>query len=415
MKLKSILLLFVLYYFSLAILHIHGETVEPSLQKVIENRTGNILMLENKKYDGSGVTIPKGVTIIGKKNTTIEVKQSPITVQSEVKIIGVKITGGKSNFALIIPEETKNVLIKKCDISNIIGDGENFVAGIFISNKTDSIQITENFFHDIPAKYENNIIGDPIGAVRAIYIQSGKNILIQKNTFKNIGGFEDGDSIHIQTRLSNSYYTNSDVSICYNTFIAIKKRAIKIQASQVNIISNNFYNSNLLTHTGIYGEFSKKLLVSKNKIHTQDVYSGIHFHHIQDSSISENEIEVIRDLRKNGQYSLLFENTKNLLVLQNNLSNNRITLINTKETILKENKFLFLNGIGVSVKNSSNTKIITNRFSFINNQNIAPVMLEGGNKMTQIKFNTLKTKDSPLFTKFRGENSQTIEELNKYN
>lgn len=138
--------------------------------------------------------------------------------------------------------------ISKCEFYNLYGVNQQS-NGIYVSPTTldRETEITYCNFYNIDAEIDGSI-GNSKGASRGIVI-SGTNgsTKVNKCKFHDIGTFEDGDCITVQSEPHQELtWANLNVLIDDCLFTDIKKRGIKIQCS--GVVVNNV--TILSTHAG---------------------------------------------------------------------------------------------------------------------------------------------------------------------
>ncbi|AWN23997.1 hypothetical protein DKM44_12785 [Deinococcus irradiatisoli] len=116
--------------------------------------------------------------------------------------------------------------------------------------------------------YEDGVIGNSIGAHRALLFQ-GTGGKVDDCDFYGIGGFEDGDAVQFQTSTDASLvWTPARGKVLNSRFWDIKKRAIKAQASDVEIRGCFFGSTNLDPNTAVFAAvniFGSRCKVSDNQ------------------------------------------------------------------------------------------------------------------------------------------------------
>ncbi len=87
---------------------------------------------------------------------------------------------------------------------------------------------------------ENGTEGDTSGADCGLYVETTAPFAITNSNFSNIGGWEDGDCIRVQLAgdAALNWAAANGALIEGNSFLEIKKRAVKLQASFVTIRRN---------------------------------------------------------------------------------------------------------------------------------------------------------------------------------
>ncbi|ASS96100.1 hypothetical protein BS1321_20615 [Peribacillus simplex NBRC 15720 = DSM 1321] len=225
----------------------------------------------------------------------------------------------------------------------------------------DGTLVDNNLFDTIEPYSENSIIGDAIGASRAIYCLDA-DCIITHNTFKNMKGYEDGDYIHVQNTLNEAVYwpftesldimnrkfSEKEVKIESNTFYQDSKSNIKVQGSGVTIKSNKFYVQNTQYGSGVMRvQNSENVAISNNEIIVSAVvppmvllaeivngvtfsnntvrmlsssavgntHSLINLSHVAETDIRDNIIKI-----KNMNRFISYKNVKNLSIERNTVN-----------------------------------------------------------------------------------------------
>ncbi len=368
-KLYSFIFLFTLSLIFFPIGHSKATTKVYSqefLLNLINNRTNDVIYLENGEYYINNLTIPKNLSLIGKNQTKFILtnKSKGLKVNSNTQIKNIKFICGNDR-AIIVEEFAKDIILENNSFTGIRNITNSFATAILINNNTKNITISNNNFSKFYATNENKVIGDNIGAVRAIYSKKVENLLIKSNSFEQIGGYEDGDAIHIQTsKGANNIYAPAKVTIIENSFKQSKKRAIKLQASNVNIFKNTFYTKDSKSISEIYAENSSDILIHDNSFKNFDTKMVIQFHKTLKSKIEHNSISVSKNKRIDEVYVILIEDSNNILLNNNTLNGCKSLLTNSSDITLTENSFITDRGKSLTINNSSNVDIYNNDFKF---------------------------------------------------
>ena len=213
------------------------------IKKALKHANDNLntLVIDESIEVSESITIPSNIKkIIGVNKPVITIKTDGnstglvITCHSDLDILGLIFDGENITRNIIMIENSKNIKIIGSEVRNAFSDlfGSN---GVYIHN-SENVTIEGNYIHDIKS-FENGIVGDTLGAARGVYMVDVINTVVKLNNFEEIGGFEDGDGVHVQSQIEN----NSTI-IEHNTFLKVTKRAIKLQAKH-NIVKDNYIES----------------------------------------------------------------------------------------------------------------------------------------------------------------------------
>jgi parallel beta-helix repeat protein len=263
------------------------------IQSAIEENPGSEILLKNGIFKiTNSLTLKSGRTLIG-ENGTLLYSSSGITMincQSDTDILNLKINGNDlANRGIVIPTGVNNVTISNCELFNFAGNGSEPAYGIRIYDSSD-ISIVDTIIHDIDGGGDN-VAGNIIGANRAIMIGCALRTLIDRCEIYNIGPWEDGDGIHVQTT------GMADVTISNSTFYNFMKRAIKIQASGVVVTNNLIFcdydqegvNS---SHSGISLYSSSNCEISNNIIMLKRAFAGIQLYEADETQVVNNYVDI---------------------------------------------------------------------------------------------------------------------------
>lgn len=151
---------------------------------------------------------------------------------------------GKNLLENAIRLKGNKVSVTNSKISNLRGFGHNSAIAIYIVSDG-QFNVSNNTITDIYALGDGKG-GNGIGMARGIAVsRAGLNTenvsSIEKNKIYNIFG-EEGDSITLHSKNEDGKYGALKVNISNNIIQNFSRRAIKIQGSQVKIVSNEITN-----------------------------------------------------------------------------------------------------------------------------------------------------------------------------
>lgn len=245
------------------------------------------------------IVIPQYLKLIGNKATFNF--NAPSKTAFEIStgdnlLMGFTLDGNSNTkHGIVITTNAVNVVMDGLEIKNLNGDTSTGAYGIQIQNGCSNIHINRSYIHDLTAP-ENAVIGDSYGASRAILVGEVTRVTISSNKFARIGGFEDGDAIHVSSNVDATLgFTVSMVVIEKNEFYDVKKRAIKLQASGVivldNYIESNYVDAVNCPYSGI-SSFGSRNIIRNNKIKLLRGNYGIELNGNNSIDIIGNIIEV---------------------------------------------------------------------------------------------------------------------------
>jgi len=321
---------------------------------------------------------------------------------NHVTIEGITLNGNSLTRNGITLETAKSHLtVNKTEIKNFYGNDADGSRGIQIKTDCVNVLIDNCYIHHI-SSYEDNVVGNSIGASRGVLIGKGKRITVQNCLFDEIEGFEDGDGIQIQTTLEQDgvTWTHSDVTIENCRFENVYKRAIKAQSSGITIknctIKSDFMGeSNETTFTAIE-VFGKDCLIDGNNIELKRAVSGISVSGdnvnitnntllvdvnktfttargstINGMIISGNKL-IIKNNKISSNSSGVYATTKtNDIIIEGNIffgsTTNHVNLQSPNRANIRGNHFIGVDGLnyyqGVALRNSTNCIVEGNIFS----------------------------------------------------
>jgi len=211
-----------------------------AMQKAIQTKTVLDLAEETLVVDAK-INVPSKLKLFMNKATikSTLAGSTVLEIGGDVVIINGTIDGGGiAKHGINILPNSKNVFIDAIEIRNTHGDNVTGSYGIRIHNGCDNVHITRSSIKNI-TQVEDGIEGNEVGASRGILIGAVTRCSVKECRFENIGGFEDGDAVHVQTsQVTPLGWEKSYVVIANNEFYDVKKRAVKIQASNVIVIDN---------------------------------------------------------------------------------------------------------------------------------------------------------------------------------
>lgn len=350
---------------------------------------GNVLIpYSPNPYLFSVLNIPKGVNLIGINNPVL--KSTSLASDNTIVLNGNNILqdltldgDNKSKWGVIVTGTASNVRIKGVEVKNLLGDTITGGKGIGVNKGASDVSITNCKFNNINAP-ENGVQGDSYGASRGILIEECQRITIKECFFDGIGGFEDGDCVHIQSVSTESptFWTHAyNVLIENNYFVNVKKRAVKVQASGVTV-KGNYIESNYIDQTNcpssgvtLFGSFNT---VEDNKIFYKRSVYGIESNQGTGNTISKNYIEVDKaktypNARGTSvQNAIYVGSTFDCKILDNTMTapaNGIYSTAQNDRLEIKGNVFLAENGSPINLSNSNGCIISDNIFNGIDGVN----------------------------------------------
>ncbi|MEK6945609.1 MAG: right-handed parallel beta-helix repeat-containing protein [Nanoarchaeota archaeon] len=330
--------------------------------------------------------MPSGLTFYGASNIVLNCNGATLNGA------GYSGSHGMSTYDTTMPNPLKNVTIKNCIINN-------YDTAIDLAN-SNSFLIQNNTFDSILGK--------------GVYITSGCNINLTKNSFNNVRNGSRGSGIeftngiyysetlqgctyvfsaenniiqnsyrglHITNTLYGIPLTNYSFTIKGNTVSDVSNGGMFIALSDIpGKIYNNTFRNNIWYQIGIYAQVTN-LEVYNNTLYNQPSWHGIYFHpqnyYQQDIDIHDNDIsqfqggvffeasQGVKSLSKNvrihnnrlhnsmagyAQYGV-----SGIMAYENNISNNYIGLQFEGEVNNPDPSYYFLNSIYGNTYNSQGT------------------------------------------------------------
>ncbi len=202
-----------------------------------------------------------GVNVIG-NNATISNGANRsfatfVIAGTAVIIDGMTFDGKNTSLnTLLIDNTAKQVVVRNCEIKNSkqqAGDA-TYAVGILVKNGTSDITIDNCYIHNIDAPITGvarGILATQFGSPSTFF----KDLTISNCFFEDISPDSDGDGIVLQPL---SYANDVDSNVINCRFNRCEKRAIKIQANNVNVIGCHVtLPSNGFAGISIYGDRCK--------------------------------------------------------------------------------------------------------------------------------------------------------------
>lgn len=175
---------------------------------------------------------------------------------------------GQNKAAIGVDVTGKSCDIKHCTIENLVGISSN---GCGIRATTSyGVKIENNVINNVSAT-ANGTLGDSIGAARAILVTSTSAALslnvVKNNTIAGILG-EEGDAIQFLFYDGTLPFLDAQGIIQGNTIKNFNRRGIKIQGSNVKVISNTHINTLVLADVPNANSFIN--VIQSNDVVVQD-------------------------------------------------------------------------------------------------------------------------------------------------
>ena len=290
---------------SLTRVHVKTPGVLPTLT------ANTVYQLGAGTYQLAPQTLPDGVTLEGVPGqTVIQPTAAPLPITG--------INGRWMYIAAGTGATLRNIVLDTVDKADchyailcagsldfIGGGGKNMLGdtqgGAFFLTQIDPsthFVVRGATFDNIRA-YEDGAESNNVGAARAIYV-CGLNWIVDGCTFNNIGGFEDGDPVHaFRAQDATDGWTSAGAAKCINnTFNGFGKRAIKIQASDVESYGNRMVNTETdLTKSPRCGI---ELFGSRNKAHDNTIILSRGVAGVILSNPAGHDNEVVNNFINNG-------------------------------------------------------------------------------------------------------------------
>lgn len=351
-------------------------------------------------------------TLVSQENDrTIKTTGTGIICKTEDKIV-LRINGNNNKVTVDINGYSKacvgvlvfgdNCKVTGCNIINLYGVTQA-VWGISI-NEDVTATVTGNTIDNVDA-LDNTTTGDGIGACRGVHIASTiprtKTVIVSGNTLSNILG-QEGDAIQIIANTGTLPFAKANALISGNTIINCTRRAIKIQASNVQCIGNTHVNhlpaSRLIYAATLIDNISgNNVTIIGNTVDARVAFGGINANGTEDGLISGNvvsdNIVISADTESTGSAATkvaMYVNYCKNMVLQGNTVKGGTTgiAVDRSENIIVNNNKLSGgdggNGINV-VSNSKNCDISDNTLIYGNRS----FLVTNGSLNSRVKGNTV--------------------------
>jgi parallel beta-helix repeat protein len=207
-----------------------------AIQDAIDENPNSTILLKDGTFKITSTLTLKSRHILKGDNATLLYSSTSygtmVSCESNVDIEDLKFDGNEqSTNGIYIGDSKKNIFILNCELFDFAGNSTAAAYAINIRDNCSDVSIIKTKIHDVDGG-GNGIQADTIGANRAILMRGGARIIIDHCEIYNIGPWEDGDCIQVQTT------ADSDVVIRGSKFYNFMKRAVKIQASGV-VVTNN--------------------------------------------------------------------------------------------------------------------------------------------------------------------------------
>lgn len=313
-----------------------------ALSAFIKENTGKVILFPSGSYHVSGLTISNDVVLRGEKGAVLQGtdKGKPVLFlgNGNISLKNIIVDGANmANVGIFIFSYNNNILIDSCEIKNVMGDDQNGGYGIQVNRNEQMVRILNSVVHDIDGP-EDNITGNRVGANRGIFINNVNSVLVEKCTFENIKGFEDGDCIHC-------YRWDKKVAraiiIRNNVFKNVYKRAVKVQVNNVAIIDNVIESNNTSDFNyAAISYFGNNGLIADNKITLSKTVYGIELNGCKNITVENNQISITA-FKYKGNSGILFKDVEEGRNIRNSFSvpdrNNILKIGNNKNISEQDN------------------------------------------------------------------------------
>jgi len=316
-----------------------------AIQAAIDENPNSVILLKNGTFKITNYLTLKNRRILKGENGTLLYSSANcgtmISCDSNVDILNLAINGNnQATMGISVLPNESYIFVSNCELFNFAGNSNRPAYGIQICNSTSDITIFDTSIHDIDGGADG-IMGNYIGANRGILIGSTIRTIIDRCKIYNIGPWEDGDCIHVQT-------DPSDVIIRGSEFYNFKKRAVKVQASGV-VVTNNLISCDYAVdgidapYSGI-SIYSGNCEVSNNTIILNRALVGIEFRG-DNVQVNNNYVDVYGHYTLcRGTYirSLYVEGSNYCSVTNNTLLNyySSVTVNNSYDNVISNNNIL---------------------------------------------------------------------------
>jgi hypothetical protein len=256
---------------------------------------------------------------------------------------------------------------RRSTIKNAVGTSLSFGRLVYATDTCTSFSVDEGCIFSGVTGVENGIEGDTAGADCGIYLNTPL-FNINGASFSNIGGYEDGDCIRVQLLADEDLLwasaAGSKITNC--KFPSIKKRAIKIQASYVQIYGNEVSSTSVhdtlcpYAAIDVYGSYND---VRANKIDLSRAVAGIIDNGIN-NTIETNYVDIARlvaytTARGSAASAIRNENSIGSMVSNNKVRSQTTSSffinasVGSKHTINKISGNAYASQIGIYVSGGS--------------------------------------------------------------
>lgn len=274
-----------------------NERLESAINDAIEHN--NVLIVDEPLTITRQMNIPSSIVIDGCRNTIY------LDIENGT---GISITGSDVTFSNIILDgnnktaiiarvlgASKNVFFENVDFTHGYSSIDQ-ACGLRVDDGAKNIHIDRCTFKNIEA-LEDGAPGNGPGSARGVLFLEVEMCSVRNSCFDMIGGFEDGDSVHIQSAGTIGNWSRSDVVIDNNRFYNITKRGVKLQASNCLVTNNKFYSTFKVNEDGgaplsAISDYGNNNTIINNDVQFIMASRGIDVQNTTGSVIKCNRIEI---------------------------------------------------------------------------------------------------------------------------